>query len=74
MGMAPAELAALYRDYAAQCVVVARSLEGEAEKLSLLDMAQAWLALAQQAEKSGSLVVVYETPDQHQADQADNPQ
>ncbi len=63
MGMTPAELAARYREYAAQCVAVAQSLDHAREKLALLDMAQAWIALARQAEKNEKLAVVYETPE-----------
>ena len=60
--MSPAELAARYREYAAKCVAVAQNLEQAAEKLALLDMAQAWINLAILAEKNERLAVVYETP------------
>jgi len=63
MGMGPSELAARYREYAAKCIAVAQGLQGEAEKLSLLDMAQAWLALADLALRNGHLQPVYETPE-----------
>ena len=62
MGMAPTDLAAHYREYAVKCVAVAQSLEGAAEKLTLLDMAKAWMTLAEQSEKSEGMVLVYETP------------
>jgi hypothetical protein len=61
--MSPAELAARYREFAAQCVAVAQNLEQAAEKLALLDMAQAWINLATLAEKNERLAAVYETPD-----------
>lgn len=58
--MSPRELAARYREFAAKCVTVAQRMETPAEKLALLDMAQAWLLLAEQALKNESLLVVYE--------------
>jgi hypothetical protein len=61
--MSPAELAARYREYAAKCLTVSHTLTGATERLALLDMAQAWIALAKQAEKNERLAVVYETPD-----------
>ncbi len=61
-GMMPAEHAELYRTHAAQCIKLAQSIGELAGKLSLLDMAQAWIALAEQAEKNGETVLVYETP------------
>jgi hypothetical protein len=62
MGMSPADLAARYREYATTCVAMAQSLESADEKLVLLDMAQAWIALAKQAEKNEGMVLIYETP------------
>ncbi len=58
--MMPTELAARYREYAAKCVLVAQSQENANEKLALIDMARAWIALAEQAEKNESLFVVHE--------------
>jgi hypothetical protein len=46
MGMGPS--AARYREYAAKCVAMANERDGT-DKLSMLDMAQAWLDLAEQA-------------------------
>jgi hypothetical protein len=63
LGMTPADLAARYREYAANCIAVAQRMTSVAERLSLLDMAQAWITLAKQAEKNPRLAVVYETPD-----------
>jgi hypothetical protein len=62
MGMTPAELAVLYRDYAAKCLLASQTQTTTAERMALLDMAQAWIALAKQAEKNESLAVIYETP------------
>jgi hypothetical protein len=62
LGMTPAELAARYRKYAAKCLLLAQRQEDAGEKLALLDMAQSWMALAEQAEKNEALFVVYETP------------
>jgi hypothetical protein len=58
--MALADPAARYRDYAANCVVIAQMLADVAGKLSLIDMAQAWITLAEQAEKYDSLFGVHE--------------
>jgi hypothetical protein len=62
LGMTPAELAARYRDYAGKCLLVAQKQENANEKLALIDMAQAWIALAEQAERNETLFLVYETP------------
>jgi hypothetical protein len=59
--MSPGELVACYRLYATNCIEVARDLE-PARKLALLNMAQAWLNLADQVEKNLNTVLVYETP------------
>lgn len=63
MAMTPTELAARYREYAAKCVLLAQSQENANERLGLIDMAQAWIALAEQAEKNEALFVVHETSD-----------
>lgn len=63
MGMGPSELAARYREYAAKCIAVANERASAAEKLSMLDMAQAWIDLADQALKNERLQTVYETPE-----------
>lgn len=62
MGMTPAGIAARYRGYAAECLIIAQKQENATERLILIDMAQAWVALAEQAEKNQSLPIVYETP------------
>ena len=56
-------MAARYREYAAKCTAVAQGLQGAAEKLALLDMAQAWLVLAEQALRNERLQAVCETPE-----------
>jgi hypothetical protein len=63
LGLTPAEIAARYRAYAADCVTVARNTGDTAGKLRLLDMGRAWLDLADQAEKNGETVLFYETPE-----------
>lgn len=70
MGMTPSEMAARYRDYAGKCVLLAQSQEHAREKLALIDMAQAWIALAEQTEKDESLSVVHETPESGRKDSA----
>jgi hypothetical protein len=55
MKVTPAQLAAHYRGYATQCLIMAQRLDSAGDRLALLDMAQAWIDLAEQAE--------HETPD-----------
>ena len=43
-------------------IMFAQSIPDISGKLSLLDMAGRWPALADEAEKSGDAVLVYETP------------
>jgi hypothetical protein len=60
MGMTSA---ALYRRHAADCIKIARVSSDACGKLSLLDMALAWLALAEQAEKNSESALLFnETP------------
>jgi len=55
----------LYRVYAAQCVDLARKPPDPETRLALLDMAQAWLVLAEHANKNmHAPTLVYETPEQ----------
>ena len=56
------EAATYYRLYSARCVEIAQHLNDPGNRASLLSMAQAWLALADQANKNGDAVLVYETP------------
>jgi hypothetical protein len=60
--MSPADLAARYREHAADCVKIAHDCSEPANKRSLLDLALSWLGLAEHAEKNGDIAVVYETP------------
>lgn len=57
--MTPNEIAGRYRDYAGKCLAVAQRQESASERLALIDMARAWIALADQAEKNQSR---YATP------------
>jgi hypothetical protein len=41
-----------YRRYAANCLQIATQIQDETIKGSLLDMAQVWMKLAEQAEES----------------------
>jgi hypothetical protein len=68
--MSPANLAARYRAFAAKCVVVAQNMANASEKLALIDMAQAWIDLADQAEKNGRFFVGYETAEMPPGDAA----
>jgi hypothetical protein len=61
MSLSPTELIASYRLHAAQCIEIARDLEPD-RKLALLNIAQAWLNLAEQVAKNLDTVLVYETP------------
>jgi hypothetical protein len=38
-----------YRSYAARCIEISRNIQDPAGKLVLLEMAQSWLKLAEQA-------------------------
>jgi hypothetical protein len=61
--MTPAEIATLYRDYAAECKSFAEVTYDAAGKLALLDIARIWVDLAEQAEKDEPISVVYGPPD-----------
>jgi len=56
--MSPAE----YRQHAAQCVAAAELVLGNCSKQLLLEIAAAWLRLADQAEKSPTAYLIYEIP------------
>jgi hypothetical protein len=51
-----------YRARAAQCIAVAQTCPDTAGNLSQLEMARAWLLLAERAAKHGQSTLVYETP------------
>jgi hypothetical protein len=54
-----------YRLQARQCVEIAHQSAADA-KLALLNMAQAWLALADQSDRNSKSELVYETPEPQQ--------
>ncbi len=60
--MSVSDIVAVYRLNAAKCLEVAQGSSDVESKLVLLNMAQAWLALAEQAHKNSETVLVYETP------------
>jgi hypothetical protein len=60
--MAASETAAVYRLYASHCVEIAQDTASPDRRAALLTIAQAWLGLADQAEKNSDVVLVYETP------------
>lgn len=60
MGIKPAQLAAHCRGYAAQCLVVAQHQHSAGDRLALINMAQAWAALADQIVNNEALFAVYE--------------
>jgi len=51
-----------YRKRAERCLQVAVELADTSQKLIALDMATAWLRLAEQAAKNGATDAVYATP------------
>jgi len=57
--------AELYRANAAECLVMASSVTDPNNRKSLLDMASAWLRLAEMADKNSRTDLVYETPPPH---------
>ena len=50
--MSPSEIKACYRLDAAHCLEIAQRLSDRGGKIALLNMAQTWIALADQIEKS----------------------
>jgi hypothetical protein len=55
-------VADVYRVHACKCVQLAQRIADPDGKLVLLDMARAWLAIAEQADKNSQTTLVYETP------------
>ena len=51
-----------YKAYAAECVRLAEQVKDQVGKSKLIDMAAAWLRLAELAEKNSQTVLVYEPP------------
>ena len=56
----------VYRVYAATCVMLAQQMDDPQSKVALLNMAQAWLALADQHDKNNRTTLIYETPEPRQ--------
>jgi hypothetical protein len=56
------ELVLRYRTNAANCIDIAGRTPEVKTKLVLLEMAQSWLSLAEQALKNSQTALVYETP------------
>jgi hypothetical protein len=50
--MLPAEPADHYLAYAAECFLIAQKLDNAVERLNLVGIAHAWMALAKQAEEN----------------------
>ena len=51
MGTAAAKRAERYWDYAAQCLVIAQRAGNACDKVALTTMADAWIALAEKAQR-----------------------
>jgi hypothetical protein len=51
---------------AANCVRLTQSTHDPAKKLSFLDLARAWLAIAEQGDKNRKTTLVYETSPRHE--------
>jgi len=49
-----------YRSYAARCIAISRNVSDPAGKLVLLEMAQSWLKLAEQAAAGAETAVANE--------------
>jgi hypothetical protein len=67
MGMPKSEeVVAVYHLHAANCTDIARRTSDPKNRLVLLQMAAAWLKLAEQAEKNTQVSLVYEAPEPRQ--------
>ncbi len=53
----------IYRTHAGKCLWLAKRTDDPESKLILLDMARAWLGLAEQGEKNRQTTLVYEAPE-----------
>jgi len=53
----PVAIGEQYRLFAAHCIGIAQETAEADRKLALLDMAQAWIALAEQAEKNSGMTI-----------------
>jgi hypothetical protein len=65
--------AELYRANAAECLVMASSVTDANNRASLLNMASAWMRLAELADKNQQTDLVYETPPQPSDSSQDSP-
>ncbi len=61
--MVPDSQADAYQSRAAECVRLAHTATDPGAKLTLLEMARAWLVLAEQAIKNSQTSLGYETPE-----------
>lgn len=52
-----------YRLYAARCIEISKHIIDPDSRAGLLTMAQAWITLADQADKNSETTLVYETPE-----------
>ena len=59
--MQGAALVERYRSYAARCIAISRNVSDPAGKLVLLEMAQSWLKLAEQAAEGAETAIGYES-------------
>ena len=59
--MQGAALVERYRSYAARCIAISRNVSDPAGKLVLLEMAQSWLKLAEQATEGAETAIGYES-------------
>ncbi len=53
----------VYRTHDGVCLWLAQKTADRESRVILLDMARAWLALAEQGEKNRQTTLVYETPE-----------
>jgi hypothetical protein len=63
--MSPGDSGTRYRLFASHCLAIAQETPDPARKLALLDMAQAWVVLAEQGEGHGFAGEAHE-PDRQQ--------
>jgi hypothetical protein len=61
MGMQCAALVERYRSYAAKCIKISRNVSDPTGKLVLLEMAQAWLTLAEMTVAGAETRIGHET-------------
>jgi hypothetical protein len=66
--MAGNDDARAYRVRAQHCLEIAQDLGDTSRRMILLDMAQAWIRLAEQAARNQRTNLVYETPRRSAAD------